>query len=103
MTVPATIGVTASSAVVAYGFSRLRWKGRDLVFYLVLATLMVPAWVTLVPLFILFNNIGWVNTFQPMVVPAFFGDPFSIFLLRQFFLRQPQELVDAADRKSTRL
>jgi multiple sugar transport system permease protein len=96
ISVPVTIGVTASSALVAYGFSRLRWKGRDLVFYLVLATLMLPNWVTLVPLYILFNNLGWVNTYRPLIVPAFFGDAFSIFLLRQFFLRQPQELVDAA-------
>jgi len=61
----------------------------------VLATLMIPNWVTLVPLYILFNKIGWVNTYQPLVVPSFFGDAFSIFLLRQFFLRQPQELVEA--------
>ncbi len=93
---PVTIGTTISSALVAYGFSRLRWRGRDLVFYLVLATLMIPTWVTLVPLYILFNHIGWVNTYRPLVVPSFFGDPFSIFLLRQFFLRQPQDLVDAA-------
>jgi multiple sugar transport system permease protein len=93
---PVTIGVTVSSALVAYGFSRLRWRGRDLVFYLVLATLMIPNWVTLVPLYILFNRIGWVDTYRPLTVPAFFGDPFSIFLLRQFFLRQPQDLVDAA-------
>jgi multiple sugar transport system permease protein len=94
--VPVAIGTTLSSAVVAYGFSRLRWPGRDLVFYLVLATLMIPTWVTLVPLYILFNDIGWVNTYRPLVVPSFFGDAFSIFLLRQFFLRQPQDLVDAA-------
>ena len=94
--VPVAIGTTLSSALVAYGFSRLRWPGRDLVFYLVLATLMIPTWVTLVPLYILFNDIGWVNTYRPLVVPAFFGDAFSIFLLRQFFLRQPQDLVDAA-------
>ncbi len=94
--VPVTVGTTISSALVAYGFSRLRWKGRDLVFYLVLATLMIPTWVTLVPLYILFNHLGWVNTYKPLVVPSFFGDPFSIFLLRQFFLRQPQDLVDAA-------
>jgi multiple sugar transport system permease protein len=93
---PVTLGTTASSALVAYGFSRLRWPGRDLVFYLVLATLMIPNWVTLVPLYIFFNKIGWVNTYRPLVIPAFFGDPFSIFLLRQFFLRQPQDLVDAA-------
>jgi ABC-type glycerol-3-phosphate transport system permease component len=93
---PVTIGTTVSSALVAYGFSRLRWRGRDLVFYLVLATLMIPSWVTLVPLYILFNRIGWVDTYRPLTVPAFFGDPFSIFLLRQFFLRQPQDLIDAA-------
>jgi multiple sugar transport system permease protein len=94
--VPVAIGTTISSALVAYGFSRLRWPGRDGVFYLVLATLMIPTWVTLVPLYIFFNNIHWVNTYRPLVVPYFFGDPFSIFLLRQFFLRQPQDLVDAA-------
>jgi multiple sugar transport system permease protein len=94
--VPVALGTTLSSALVAYGFSRLRWPGRDLVFYLVLATLMIPTWVTLVPLYILFNDIGWVNTYRPLVVPSFFGDAFSIFLLRQFFLRQPQDLVDAA-------
>jgi ABC-type glycerol-3-phosphate transport system permease component len=94
--VPVAIGTTISSALVAYGFSRMRWPGRDLVFYLVLATLMIPTWVTLVPLYILFNNIHWVNTIRPLVVPSFFGDAFSIFLLRQFFLRQPQDLVDAA-------
>ena len=93
---PVTIGTTISSALVAYGFSRLRWRGRDIVFYLVLATLMIPSWVTLVPLYILFNRIGWVDTYRPLTVPAFFGDPFSIFLLRQFFLRQPQDLIDAA-------
>jgi ABC-type glycerol-3-phosphate transport system permease component len=96
ITIPVTVGTTVSSALVAYGFSRLNWRGRDVVFYLVLATLMIPTWVTLVPLYILFNNIGWVDTYRPLIVPAFFGDPFSIFLLRQFFLRQPQDLVDAA-------
>lgn len=94
--IPVSIGTTLSSATVAYAFSRLRWRGRDAVFYLILGTLMIPTWVTLVPLYILFNNLGWVNTYKPLIVPSFFGDPFSIFLLRQFFLRQPQELVDAA-------
>src|SRR3954451_24420522 len=93
---PVVVGTTISSAVVAYGFSRLRWRGREVVFYLVLATLMIPSWVTLVPLYILFNHIGWVDNYRPLTVPAFFGDPFSIFLLRQFFLRQPQDLIDAA-------
>jgi multiple sugar transport system permease protein len=96
ITVPVTIGVTASSALVAYSFGRLRWPGRDLVFYLVLATLMIPNWVTLIPLYILYNKLNWINTYKPLIIPAFFGDPFSIFLLRQFFMRQPQELVDAA-------
>jgi ABC-type glycerol-3-phosphate transport system permease component len=93
---PVMIGTTFSSALVAYGFSRLRWKGRNIVFYFVLATLMIPDWVTLVPLYITFDKLGWVNTYKPLIVPSFFGDAFSIFLLRQFFLRQPQELVDAA-------
>ena len=94
--VPVAIGTTFSSAFVAYAFSRLRWRGRDVVFYLILGTLMIPNWVTLVPLYILFSKMGWLDTYKPLIVPAFFGDPFSIFLLRQFFLRQPQELVDAA-------
>ncbi len=93
---PVALGATLSSAVVAYGFSRLRWKGRNQVFYLVLATLMIPNWVTLVPLYIVFDHLGWVNTYKPLIIPDWFGDPFSIFLLRQFFLRQPQELIDAA-------
>src|SRR5262249_2353114 len=93
---PVTLGTTISSALVAFGFARVRWPGRDLVFYLVLATLMIPNWVTLVPLYLIFDKIGWVNTYRPLVVPSFFGDAFSIFLLRQFFLRQPQDLVDAA-------
>ena len=94
--VPVAIGTTFSSAFVAYAFSRLRWRGRDAVFYLILGTIMIPNWVTLVPLYILFSKMGWLDTYKPLIVPAFFGDPFSIFLLRQFFLRQPQELVDAA-------
>jgi multiple sugar transport system permease protein len=94
--VPVSIGTTLSSALVAYGFARLRWPGRDKVFYLVLATLMIPNWVTLVPLYLLFDDLGWVNTYRPLVVPSWFGSAFSIFLLRQFFLRQPQDLIDAA-------
>jgi multiple sugar transport system permease protein len=93
---PVVAGTTISSSLVAYGFARLRWPGREIVFYLVLATLMIPNWVTLVPLYILFNRIGWVDTYRPLILPSWFGDAFSIFLLRQFFLRQPQELIDAA-------
>lgn len=93
---PVTIGVTISSAIVAYGFSRIRWRGRDALFYVCLATMMVPFQVTMVPLFIIFKEFGWVNTFLPLVVPAFFGAPYFIFLLRQFFMTIPQELSDAA-------
>ena len=93
---PATFGAVISSCLVAYSFSRLRWIGRDSLFALVLATLMIPGWVRLVPLFIIFKQIGWLNTFLPLVVPNFFGNAFFIFLLRQFFMGIPTELSDAA-------
>ena len=94
--VPATLGTVLSSSLVAYSFARLQWKGRDALFAIVLATLMVPDWVRLVPLFVVFKTLGWINTFNPLVVPAFFGNAFFIFLLRQFFLALPLELSDAA-------
>jgi len=93
---PATIGAVLSSAIVAYGFSRVRWPGRDLLFSLCLATMMIPGQVRLVPLFITFRHLGWLNSFKPLVIPAFFGNAYFIFLLRQFFLTIPQELSDAA-------
>lgn len=96
ITVPSTVGMTIASAFVAYGLTRLRWRGRSLAFVLILSTLMVPSWVTLVPLYILFNDIGMVNTFWPLILPQVFGGAFSIFLMRQFFLQQPHELFDAA-------
>ncbi len=91
------VGVTSSSAVVAYGFSRIRWTGRETVFMFVVATMIMPTQVTLIPLYIVFRSLGWVNTFYPLVVPAFFGDAFSIFLLRQFFMSLPIELNEAAE------
>jgi len=94
--VPVTIGTILSSSIVAYGFSRLRWPGRDALFFLCIATMMVPYQVTMVSLFITFKNLGWINTFLPLVVPAYFGNPYFIFMLRQFFLTIPQELSDAA-------
>lgn len=94
--VPSTIGVIASSAIPAYGFSRLRWRGRDFLFFVCLATMMIPFQVQMIPLFITFRKLGWVNTYLPLVVPAFFGSAYSIFLLRQFFLTIPGELSDAA-------
>jgi multiple sugar transport system permease protein len=90
------IGSTASSAVAAYGFSRLRWKGRDQVFVIVLITMILPFQVIMVPLFMMFQRIGWIGTFLPLTATCFFGNPFYIFLMRQFFLSLPQELNDAA-------
>jgi ABC-type glycerol-3-phosphate transport system permease component len=81
---------------VAYGFARYRFPGRDFLFMVLLSTMMVPFIVRLVPLFVLFKNLGWINTFLPLVVPSFFGTPLYIFLMRQFFLTIPGELLDAA-------
>ncbi len=94
--VPATILTVCSSAVVAYSFSRLRWRSRDALFAICLMTMMVPAQVTMVPLFITFKGLGWVNSYRPLVIPSLFGDAYFIFMLRQFFLGIPQELSDAA-------
>jgi len=90
------IGVLLSSALVAYSFARIPWKGRDVVFVLVLATMMLPYQVTLIPLFAIYSKLGWVGTFKPLIIPAFFGVPFYIFLLRQFFMGIPQDMSAAA-------
>ena len=89
-------GSLISCSLIAYGFSRLNWKGRDKVFVLVLITMILPYQVTLVPLFILYTQLGWTGTFLPLTVTAFFGNPFYIFLLRQFYLAVPMELTYAA-------
>ncbi len=94
--IPAVLGTVLSSSIVAYSFSRIRWWGRDTLFSIVLGTMMIPGWVRLVPLFVIYKELGWLNTFLPLVVPAFFGDAFFIFMLRQFFLSLPDELTDAA-------
>jgi multiple sugar transport system permease protein len=91
-----TIGVAISSALVAYAFARLRWWGRDFWFLVTLSTMMIPYPVTLIPQFLIFKQIGWVGTFNPLIVPNFLGVPFFIFLLRQFFLTIPMDLSDAA-------
>lgn len=85
-----------ASALTAYGFARLEWPGRDALFFVVLCSMMLPAQVTLVPLYILFAQIGWVGSYLPLLIPPCFGMPFYIFLLRQFFRGIPQELSDAA-------
>lgn len=85
-----------SSTLVAFSFSRLRWVGRDLCFFLMLATMMLPYQVTMIPLFIIYRSLNWVNSFLPLIIPHAFGVPFFIFLLRQFFLSIPKDLDDAA-------
>lgn len=94
--IPATFGTLLSSVIVAYGFSRIRWRGREVVFAIMLATMMIPFQVRLVPLFIIFKELGWMNSYKPMVIPAFFASPFYIFMLRQFFRTIPTEMSDAA-------
>ena len=89
-------GTVISSSLVAYGFSRLQWPGRDKVFILVLITMILPYQVTLVPLFLLYTKLGWVGTFLPLTITHFFGNPFYIFLLRQFYISVPMELSYAA-------
>src|SRR5205823_5460179 len=91
-----TIGVVVSSVPVAYALSRMQWRGRQATFLIVISTLMLPTQVTIVPLYVIFVRLHWIGSLKPLIVPSFFGDAFSIFLLRQFFLTIPQELSDAA-------
>ncbi|MGH2559497.1 MAG: carbohydrate ABC transporter permease [Thermomicrobiales bacterium] len=90
------IGNLISCTLVAYGFARLRARGKNVLFILLLATIMIPREVTIVPRFILFSELKLVNTFWPLILPAWFGYPFFIFLLRQFFMTIPRDLDDAA-------
>ncbi len=83
-------GVMLTSSLCAYGFARLRFPGRNIWFVLVLASIMLPPQVTLIPLYIFFQKLGWLNTFLPLIVPAWFGGgALNIFLMRQFFLQIP--------------
>ncbi len=90
------VGRMLSCSLVAFGFARLRWWGRDFMFVLVLSTMMLPFQITMIPQFVLFKLLGWIDSFLPLIVPSFFGGPFFIFLLRQFFMAIPLELDDAA-------
>jgi multiple sugar transport system permease protein len=105
ITVVAVLGSVLSTALVAYAFARLRWPGRDILFSLVLATLMLPDIVTMIPKYILFSKLpafgfqgseSWINTFLPLTIPAFTGNAFYIFLVRQFMRGVPMELSEAA-------
>lgn len=91
-----TLGVVLSSSLAAYSFARLRFKGRNLMFGLILSTVMLPYVVTMIPVYILFTRLGWVGSFLPLIVPDWFGAPIYVFLLRQFFRTIPLELEDAA-------
>ena len=91
-----TIGTVLSCSMAAYAFSRLKWPDRGLIFGIMLATMMIPGQVTMIPVFIMFSKMHWVDTFLPLIVPSFFGNAFFIFLLRQFFLTLPEELLEAA-------
>jgi multiple sugar transport system permease protein len=92
----AVAGAIFSCPLVAYGLARIPWKGRNVLFVITLATMMLPFQVTMIPLFVTFRHLGWLNTWLPLIVPSWFGSAFFIFLLRQFFMGIPQDLVDAA-------
>jgi multiple sugar transport system permease protein len=96
ITLLSVIGKVISVTLVAYAFARLEWWGRDVMFFIMLATMMLPPHVTLIPQFILFKQLGWIDTFLPLIVPQFFGGPYLTFLARQFFLTLPRDLDDAA-------
>lgn len=97
VTILATIGGVGSASLVAYGFSHFRFRGRNLLFMIVLATMMLPSEVTLVPTYLLFWKLGWLDSYRPLIVPIWFGGgAFSIFLFRQFFSAIPKDLSDAA-------
>jgi multiple sugar transport system permease protein len=87
---------TTMYAIVAYGFSRYRGKGRNAMFLILLATMMIPYPVTMIPQFVLFKNLGWIDTYLPLNVPSFLGSAYIIFLLRQFFNTVPTDLFEAA-------
>ena len=90
------LGTFISCPIVAYAFARIRFAGRDLLFVVLIATIMLPAAVRLIPTYLMFNELGWLNTYLPLIVPSFFGTPFFIFLLRQYFRTFPEDLADAA-------
>lgn len=90
------IGVLISCTLVAYGFSRFRFPGRDFLFIVLIATIFLPATVTIIPTYTFFSRIGWIGTWLPLIVPAFFANAYDVFLLRQYFMTLPRELDEAA-------
>ena len=91
-----TIGTVISCSLAGYAFARLRYPGRNLIFSLTLGSMMLPSIVTFIPTFIIFKQIGWLGGYKPLIIPAFFGNAFYIFMMRQFFSAMPEELADAA-------
>ena len=96
VTLMGMLGVLLSSSLVAFAFARMRWPGRDKLFILMLATLMVPNHVTLIPTYVFYSKLDWINTFLPLLVPEWTGSPFIIFLMRQYMMTIPLEMDDAA-------
>lgn len=96
VTVLAVSGMTFSSAIVAYGFARFEFKGKNLLFVLLLSTMMVPWDVLVIPLYMQYNYFGWLDTLKPLIIPAFFGGPFYIFLMRQFLRGIPRDFEESA-------
>ena len=96
ITLTSLVGSVLSTTIVGFSLARLRWPGRDLMFSLVVASLMLPSVVTLVPTFIMFKYLGWLNTFLPLIVPQFAGSAFFVFLMRQFMRGLPPEMDEAA-------
>lgn len=90
------VGMVLSCSMVAFGFARLRFRGRDILFVILLSSMILPPQIYMIPQYLFFTFLGWIDTFKPLWVPAWFGWPFYIFLLRQFFLTIPSELDDAA-------
>jgi len=90
------LGAILSNSLIAFGFARLRFVGRDIAFFAMLATMMLPGQVTMIPIFVMFRNLGWLDTFYPLTVPAFFGSAWLAFLFRQYIMTIPIELDDAA-------
>jgi len=97
VTLLGTVGSLATSSISAFGFARLRFASRDVLFALILSTMMLPNWVTIIPKFVMFKELGWIDTLYPLWVPAWFGGgAFYIFMMRQFYLTLPVEMEEAA-------
>jgi multiple sugar transport system permease protein len=94
--IPTIFGAAVVSSLAAYAFARLRAPGKNIIFMILISTMMLPAVVTMIPTYIIFAKLGWVGTFKPLIVPVLFGNAFYIFLMRQFFTTIPKELEDAA-------